>query len=295
MSFNHGENRNSANINQLPSGEQLINTLPRPSNIIGNRYRCCSFCREPGHTITFCNDGRLQDFKSLCEMQKEIFENNRETSRNPKRAFKEWVINYSLENTTLVKAFAIRNCGSNTRDPIQANIDAIVDHFFDEYYGLPDLIDDNNDLILLTDDLFNNPENVRSLLVLLQMQAEAITNLDYAYTRYRNHYNNHYNNDNDNEGKFTIETQVVVEESKLEPACECNICYNSTENAEFIRFNCNHDFCKECVKGILKACNTPEGPKCAFCRSQITCMTYKSAEVKTEFVDLINEPHGNSI
>jgi hypothetical protein len=176
-------------------------------------------------------------------------------------------------------------------------MDAIVDHFFDEYYGLPDLIDDNNDLIILTDDLFNNPENVRSLVDLLHIQAQAITNLDYAYTRYRNHYYNDYNNDNDNdsEGKFTIETQVVVEQSKVETACECNICYNSTENAEFIKFSCNHDFCKECVKGILKACNTPDGPTCAFCRSKITFMTYKSAEVKTEFADLINEPPGNAI
>jgi hypothetical protein len=166
-----------------------------------------------------------------------------------------------------------------------------VDHFFDEYYGLPDLIDDNNDLIILTDDLFNNPENVRSLLDLLHTQVEAITNLDYVYTRYLNHYYN-----NNNEGKFTIETQVVVEESKVETTCECNICYNSTENDQFITFSCNHDFCKECVKGILKACNRPEeGPKCAFCRSQITFMTYKSAEVKTEFADLINEPLGNSI
>ena len=260
MSFNHGENRNSANINQLPSGEQLINTLPRPGNIVGNRYRCCSFCREPGHTITFCNDQRLQDFKSLCELQKEIFENNPETSSNPKRAFKEWVINYTLENTTIVKAFAIRNCGSNTMDPIQANIDAIVEHFYDEYYGLPDLIDDNNDLILLTDDLFNNPENVRSLLVLLQMQAEAITNLDYAYTRYRNHYYNHYNNDN--EGKFTIETQVVVEESKVETACECNICYDNIEKDKFVKadlslsyrqvslLESHLDFYRECIKTL---------------------------------------------
>ena len=290
MSFEHNEHRNSANINQLPSGEQLINTAPRESyltDIIVNRNRnltrCCSFCRQPGHNITFCNDVRLQNFKNLCEEQKEIFEDNQPL--NPKRAFKEWVIDYCLENATLVKAFAIRNCGSTTRDPIQANIDSIVDYFFDEYYGLPELINDNNDLtttipIIFTDDLFNNHVNLTALLDLLRAQGDALMN------------NQYYNNIQRN---ITIESQVVIEEITENITCDCDICYNSQDNDQFITFNCNHSVCKECVKGIIKSCNAWEGPKCAFCRSKVTFMTYKSAQVKTEFVDLIGEPAGNTI
>ena len=59
-------NDNSENRNNM----NTINT-PRV-NILRNiaRNRRCSFCRDPNHTINFCNDVRLENFKNLCDFQK---------------------------------------------------------------------------------------------------------------------------------------------------------------------------------------------------------------------------------
>jgi hypothetical protein len=266
MSYQHNENRNSENINAI-ANERIINRQPNRMPVLRNR--CCSFCREPGHTINYCNDVRLQNFKELCELNKEVCDYYPD-SRNK---FKEWVIDFCLENPTLIKAFAIRYCGSTTRDTIQANIDSIVEHFYDEYYGLPDLIPEN-DIVRFPNMLNDENIDISVLLNWLQRQALSVTR-GYEHPI------------------FTIHSQVEECIEETTATCECNICYTSFEKKQFVKFNCNHEFCKDCFKGVLKTCNTIEGPKCAFCRSKIENLTFKSQDIKEEFCDLINEPSRN--
>ena len=52
--------------------------------------------------------------------------------------------------------------------------------------------------------------------------------------------------------KFNIATHVR-EENAEQVEIECNICYELNNNKNFIKLNCNHEFCKECIKNILKS------------------------------------------
>jgi hypothetical protein len=87
--------------------------------------------------------------------------------------------------------------------------------------------------------------------------------------------------------KFNINKHITEENNKL-VELECNICYELNNNENFIELNCNHKFCKECVKNILKTCRSDfKDPCCAYCRTIITDFTYKNEKIQEEFSDLI--------
>ena len=86
--------------------------------------------------------------------------------------------------------------------------------------------------------------------------------------------------------KFNIAIHVVEQNDKL-LEIECNICYQLHNNENFIKLNCNHEFCKECVNKILKSCRVFNDPCCAYCREKINTFTYKNKNIQTEFSDLI--------
>jgi hypothetical protein len=267
------KNRNSVNINQPRLAAQL---RPRPRIISNNiRNRRCSFCRQLNHTITYCNDSRLQDFKYLCDYQKMRFE--RTQIPNPKDEFKSFVIGYYLENPQIVKAFSIRNCGSTTRTDIPTIVDTITNYFYDEFYDLPELIDANDDYIPFPNISEQDENNALDFLI------------DFMY--YQNIFTNRGTHLN-TQPLITIHSHVIEDSLKENitdcEECECNICYNSFDNKNFVKLNCSHEFCKSCIISILKTRNY-EGPKCAFCRTNIDCLTYRSHEVKKEFSCVINE------
>lgn len=87
--------------------------------------------------------------------------------------------------------------------------------------------------------------------------------------------------------KFNITTHKA-EEINTQIEMECNICYELNEKTKFIKLNCNHEFCKECVKNILKTCRSDfKDAYCAYCRTIITNFTYKNEKIQEEFSDLI--------
>lgn len=50
---------------------------------------------------------------------------------------------------------------------------------------------------------------------------------------------------------------------------ECNICCESKEMTEFVRFDCKHHFCGNCTENML-IINDSDNIKCAFCRKEVT-------------------------
>ena len=87
--------------------------------------------------------------------------------------------------------------------------------------------------------------------------------------------------------KFNIATRVR-EENDEQIKIECNICYELCNNTNFIKLNCNHEFCKECIKNILKCCKSNfNEPCCAYCREKINAITCKNETIDEEFSDLI--------
>lgn len=55
--------------------------------------------------------------------------------------------------------------------------------------------------------------------------------------------------------------------NKINQICECSICLNEKDIKNFIKFQCNHKFCKECVLNTFKT--SINIYRCALCRSDI--------------------------
>lgn len=54
----------------------------------------------------------------------------------------------------------------------------------------------------------------------------------------------------------------------------------------FIKLDCGHEFCKDCIKQTLQN-DRRKTPCCAFCRTDITNFEIKHESIKNEFDELI--------
>ena len=253
MSFenNNSENRNSVRLNNTST-------------------RRCSFCREPGHIISFCNNQRLQEFENLCIAQKAAFENDY-------KSFEQWLLGYYLEDSRIPNTYAIRKCGSTTRTSTQENIENIMEKFYGEFYDIPDLVtDDETDA---EDDVdIENFSNIEYDLFQVMLLSRARRTFGMTATTLFI-----------DQRKFDIASEIQTHNSeKQELICECNICYESHDITNFVKLNCNHEFCKECLKQTLRTCSYYQEPNCAYCRSQINLLTYRNENIKSEFDEFIN-------
>ena len=72
---------------------------------------------------------------------------------------------------------------------------------------------------------------------------------------------------------FNISTNIISEtESATET--ECPICYDKLKQ-RFVRFNCNHTFCINCLTKYFENINNPS---CALCRKKITNIGFTSIQ-----------------
>lgn len=279
MSFENNNSDNRSNLTIIPDRRRSVTTS-----------RCCSFCRNPGHTISFCNDERLQQFENLCNIQKATFVDDF-------KGFERWLMDYYLANASVTRAYAISKCGSTTRTRGHEHIESIMVHFYGEHYDLPDLVSDDEvgfdnfaeeiNMSLVEYDLFRAALIVRanrSFGISLPLLIDSI-------------YNNFVDVNVERERKFTIAREIKPnntskieeqeKEKEKEKVCECNICYDIQESTNFVKLNCEHEFCKECLKNTLKTCSSYQQPNCAYCRTNINVLTYQNESVKSEFDEFI--------
>ena len=74
--------------------------------------------------------------------------------------------------------------------------------------------------------------------------------------------------------KFDIVPLMECETSEdVETASECAICYEPTKLVDTVVLNCNHQFCKTCIKHTLMKHRQICGPSCALCREPMSTFT----------------------
>ena len=191
----------------------------------------CSYCRIEGHNILTCNHYSLLLFQMRCLENYMILGSDIN--------FKNWLLEFSIINRSLVKSYAIRWCGCSSRNNIIYCVETIV-------RKIRGVVSDN--------------------------YMEIINYANYEDSR---------------NVKFNIQTKIVCCEKEKDENIECNICYENYEKKSFIKLNCSHEFCKECMKKTLKS-STTNSVNCALCRTEINEFEISNQEIIDEFDDLIN-------
>ena len=88
--------------------------------------------------------------------------------------------------------------------------------------------------------------------------------------------------------KLNIISTVKNDENlDINQDCECNICYEEKKVSDFTKFNCNHEFCKDCVINTIKSRRNANNICCALCRTEVKSVETKTNEVKAELDEYI--------
>jgi hypothetical protein len=242
-----------------------------PTNRISNlraivRNRCCSFCRQPGHTVNLCNDVRINNFELDCVNRRLLFE----TTEEPIYRFKQWLSEKYLESPLLVKSFAIRKCNCTLRSSFQQCIDSIKNYIFNQYDE-----EETNDFIPFSNEVeANDTENgILALAGILMLSGYSNENISQLLI-------NRLLSINSQIIKYNFKTTVErLEKKEQDEKCDCSICFENFDKEKFTKLNCGHEFCSDCLIGTIKARN----PRCAFCRTDITNIVTYLPEIKCKF------------
>lgn len=281
------ENRNDRIVNRMNIRQQRTE-------------RRCSYCRQPGHTITTCNSQRIREFELICA----------ETARNINVPddFKKWLTDNYMNNQSLLKTFVIRKMGYTNRVRIPNCIDLITDYIYRKYR--PEMfnyentnIDDNdtahdnahfeNEFINFLFQLRQNNRNINRGLSedhhVQNMGNMERTLIQELFLSFLHNLNNGTRIAEISSGprRFTINSIIdISNEVDNNENSRCNICWDEKENTQFVKFGCNHEFCKECVITSLRG-EQRQHPCCALCRSAVMTMSCKTVEVHAELAEFI--------
>ena len=92
----------------------------------------------------------------------------------------------------------------------------------------------------------------------------------------------------DEPNKLNIISSVKNDENEdINQLCECGICYEEKKVADHVKFNCNHEFCKDCVINTIKSRQNANNICCAFCRTEVKSIESRTNEVKAELGEYI--------
>ena len=278
--------------------ESNVENTNSASAVIPSRRRC-SFCKNEGHNISTCNDSRLLDFQNLCI--------NVERNLLP-TLFIDWLQNYSRQYPNIVKSYAARYCGCSinyrmftclesivvrirllnstteiveTETIQESRIEEIVETF-QEPYNIEDEYRAAAVRFLERDE--NNNRMLSSLIRSLGDNGYYDLMNYVTLFEYIERINMHNLSIRNLNRKFNIKTNIV--ECNQNNECECNICYDNKEKKNFVKLNCGHEFCKDCIKQSFKNTST-KYPNCAFCRGEIKNIELSSKEILNEFEDLL--------
>ena len=256
--------------------------------------RSCSFCRRSGHNILTCNDTQLSNFELMC-----INNISNTTSEiNIESSFRNFLLSECLYYQNLVKSFAIRYCRASSRGNIGMYIENIIQDFkpIMEYRRIQLSIIQNTSEQLLNPPVqtlpihqISRPEEPLSPYYqsfINNPHRNQITSIAYSllFMEMIMSIHDEANTNINLNKKFNINTKIC--ECKIVENCDCNICYETIENKNFIKLNCGHEFCKSCIKKTLEN-EKKNNPSCAFCRAEINEFEISNNEIREEFNGLI--------
>lgn len=264
----------------------VLNAENRNTN---TQVRCCSLCRRPGHNITTCNCEPIRMFENSCLTYIRVL--SLDNHNHKFLRFRTFLFDEALNDPNLVRAFAIRRCGTNMRTNMDECIDRIIDYFGPNLSSLNVISEvpqqqPQEEEIPRLNEIYSRLSIYDIASLLSGHSQESLLNLILFMDMIINMRQQSLVESNLNR-KFDIKTIISEEKCYTNENCECSICYDEHSRKEFIKLNCGHEFCKNCIKQSLqnerkiKYC-------CAFCRSEIGTFEMYNESIKDEFTDLVS-------
>lgn len=247
-------------INTQPDYDAII-TINQSNEETYNTNITCIFCHETGHDVIGCCDDRLLTFNIECFEAKRRF--NRYNRDTAPYNFRNWLFDKYIENSEVVKAYAMKKIGRviefNGVYNVLSNI-MLCDYPNDYLFSMQNI---NRNTIRYINPISNIDNN--SDVINLSMVFNATELFEEI--------------DNYNNSKNKI--IVILENpcSKCEDY-ECPICYDIFKKTKFVKLDCKHEFCSECV---LKTMKTNTKLSCALCRTDTKQLVCYTEEIKNKF------------
>ena len=242
--------------------------------------RCCSFCRGVGHNITNCNSDRLIEFEILCA----------DTIRNIEILddFKNWLLRNYIDNQLIIKAFAIKKFGVNSRFGMSYYVDLIAEYIFRTYKEpiLENTLFDDLESELI--DLLGELRNPRQREYQEIQDVEGIENIvmnEFLTAMLFNSFIREEENAATNTISLVVDNNIDNYENKDE-ICKCSICWDDKELNTFVKLGCSHEFCKDCIIQTLRSDQT-NLHCCSICRTKVQTIVLKTDAIKTEIAENI--------
>jgi hypothetical protein len=258
------------------------NQMPIP--LSRRRVQCCSLCRQQGHNITTCNSDRLREFELICASAVINFDNTDD--------FKNWLLRNYMNDQLLLKAFAIRKFRIFARCNLEQYIQCITEYIFRTYKNTQQTENDiliNNNIFINELAIFLTALGTRSQHI--ETETSAI-NPVYGFNEYISYLSQIGVSLTRSEEpipprEITLIRRETIEEENFNERCQCSICWDDKELRQFVKLNCNHEFCKDCIAHTLRP-ETRTNLCCALCRSEITTIAILTQEVHDELMADIN-------
>jgi hypothetical protein len=259
------------------------------SGIRSRSINNCSFCRLSGHNIRTCFENKV-----------EVFEMNMQTLclRSQEHEFKNYleIQLFSGElDIGFLREYAERKCdfiilsSIITEGNLYDIIDIITNYIYYIYkYQYEELSEENigeEIVTLLTN--FREPvyRERRILESEGQNMAAALENdlssaiLFYDMMMAMNTENISVIEEEKVNHNIDI---VLLQETDSNQIKECDICYETYSKNEFIKINCRHELCKNCIKRLI--IKNKNKSSCPFCREKICKITVKTQEIRIELL-----------
>jgi len=251
--------------------ENSMYVIPNNNIVLNHLSRKCSFCRCQGHNITTCNNTMLMTVNSYLMYLKNhfmvLYEGNRILAVEEFEKYLYTVCGQSNDNIKILRYVACRFYRARLRGFLQITINKILLALFDidiewltfhEYNFVP----------------FNEHTPIRLSAILTGIL------LNYSLSA---------NNANFDSNIIFTHHEIKVIKTELynenkDTTNECSICYESVEKLKCVSFECEHEYCINCVEQMLnKKHNT-----CPYCRKQIKKISCYTEEEYNKLVTITN-------
>jgi hypothetical protein len=259
--------------------------------IPGRRVQCCSLCRQPGHNITRCNSERILEFETMCAEIVRLIDNTDD--------FKNWLFHNFINEQLLLKAFVIRKFRITTRLGLDQYINYITQYIFRTYKNIPQTEEEYQAQLVaqsqtqaLQNNIFVNDLAIFLTVFRNRTQEPEIINPLYGLTEYLAYLSNLGRSIMRAEELIPLhQRERIISRVENTPGenvdeiCQCSICWDDKELKQFIKLDCNHEFCKDCIKQTLRL-ETRTNLTCALCRSETRTFILRTQEVQDELIEM---------